>query len=883
MFVYVKHSAHHGLLSIWLTIASIFCVPAILAQEGDQRSQADQYEFMDRDESDDEIASELARLKACFSLSYPNQILFSQESGFYYEDFFLDIGFSGETEDPIFYTLDGSLPTPSSIKYLGAIDIQIPEDAGSLYKAYVVRARSFSDTVATSQIASKTYLTFSDPDDRFSYPVISLLSDPGNFFDYDTGIYVKGANYDTGNSRWTGNYFMTGIEWERDVRIHYLTTSGELVLDQDAGVRIHGGLQRTAPQKSLRFYAREEYGQNKFNYQLLPQKKKNEYKRFLLRTSFGCWNSTIIKDHLAASLVKGLGFEIMDYRPVIVFLNGEYWGIQTIRDYFGVHYISEQYDVDKDSVNIGLDTWTYEGSPEKAIELDQILDSTGFSDSELLQEIGSRLDISSTINYYNAEIYLNNYDWPNGNRRWWYVPEYDKGRMDWLFYDVDASFNGRGGVGHNMLYQATVPSDGWPNPPQSTKLLNGLLEIPYIRNEFITRAAYLMNYKLHADTIIPVINRIKAEYALEMPGHFARWNSLSDSIWESRIESALIAFARDRRDYVNQHYISKFGLSGTSKLTIDVIPRRMGQVYIADMPVPYLNNTGVYFNDVPIRLIAIPEPGYQFSHWELPYESDSDTISITLSADTSIVAVFEPGNLDERLIKINEVMSKNRTSIRDNKNELEDWIEIYNGGENAFDLSGLFLSDKHEDLFKWRIPDLYSDSVRISPQGFILFYADKETSQGVLHCNFKLNSSGESIFLTKKISGFPVILDSMTYQALTEDVSWGRVPDGSDTLLMMDIPSPLGTNQLPSSILKQEFEGSLIIYPNPAGDFVHIHLDSEQNQSNRFVIYNMSGIIIKTLEYFGSEQSIDISDLQPGVYIVGLEGDPIHWAKLLIQ
>ena len=39
---------------------------------------------------------------------------------------------------------------------------------------------------------------------------------------------------------------------ERDVHIQYFTTSGEMVIDQDAGVRIHGGRQRNrSVQESL--------------------------------------------------------------------------------------------------------------------------------------------------------------------------------------------------------------------------------------------------------------------------------------------------------------------------------------------------------------------------------------------------------------------------------------------------------------------------------------------------------------------------------------------------------------------------------------------------------------------------------------------------------
>jgi hypothetical protein len=478
---------------------------------------------------------------------------------------------------------------------------------------------------------------------------------------------------------------------------------------------------------------------------------------------------------------------------------------------------------------------------------------------------------------------LNNYDWPGGNRRWWNSSEYDNGRIRWIFYDLDAAFTGRGGVSHNKLQQATVPSDGWPNPPAATKLLSSLLENQQFQNEFITRAAYLMNYYFHADTIIPEIERMKAEYAPEMPNHLKRWSYGSFASWENNIESALVNFARDRRYYVNQHYISKFGLSGISELTVQVNSPEMGQVYINDMPVPYLNNTGVYFNDVPIRLSAIPKPGFQFSHWETQIVSRFDTLAVSLSSDTLIHAVFEAGQLSERNIWINEVMSKNATSVLDNCNEREDWIEIYNNNNVPFNLGGLYLTDDLELPFKMRIPDLYPDSVTIQAFGFGLFFADNEYGQGVRHCNFKLNSDGETICLIKKVSGIPVILDSMTYNSLPVDVSWGRFPDGMPVWREFENPSPGKSNIVLSSDLIEDQQTELHLFPNPSTSFVNVKLKSHGYQLHRLRIYSLSGTILKVAEFHGSKLTIDISNLPPGLYIVGIEEEPMLKLKLIVQ
>ncbi|MEA3479006.1 MAG: T9SS type A sorting domain-containing protein, partial [Bacteroidota bacterium] len=372
-------------------------------------------------------------------------------------------------------------------------------------------------------------------------------------------------------------------------------------------------------------------------------------------------------------------------------------------------------------------------------------------------------------------------------------------------------------------------------------------------------------------------------YAPEMHDHLERWSYGSYATWENNIQNALINFARDRRQYVNQHYISKFGLSGTSALTVQVNSSEMGQVYINDMPVPYLNNTGEYFNDVPIRLAAIPKPGFQFSHWELPDASTFDTLTFSLVSDTLIRAVFEAGQQSEKNIRINEVMSKNATSVCDNWNEHEDWIELYNHNDVPYNLGGLYLTDDWELPFKWLIPDRYADSVTLEPYGFGLFYADNEFFQGVRHCNFKLNSDGETIFLLKNVTGIPVILDSVTYNPLSEDTSWGRIPDGVPVWKEFDTPTPGKSNVALSSDQIEAHQTKLHLFPNPATSYVNVQLKSDAYQSHRLTIYSLSGAILKTVEFYGSKKTIDISNLTPGIYIVGIEDEPMLRMKLIIQ
>jgi len=127
-----------------------------------------------------------------------------------------------------------------------------------------------------------------------------------------------------------------------------------------------------------------------------------------------------------------------------------------------------------------------------------------------------------------------------------------------------------------------------------------------------------------------------------------------------------------------------------------------------------------------------------------------------------------------------------------------DWIEIYNGGEEAVMLGGYYMSDDITDPESmYMIPDTYPDSVTVEAGGFILFYANKEEASSVFNLNFKLSGDGESIGFW---SPEQVFVDSLTYGPQIADTSYGRFTDGTDNWFMMPDYTPGESNRNPSSI-----------------------------------------------------------------------------------
>lgn len=171
---------------------------------------------------------------------------------------------------------------------------------------------------------------------------------------------------------------------------------------------------------------------------------------------------------------------------------------------------------------------------------------------------------------------------------------------------------------------------------------------------------------------------------------------------------------------------------------------------------------------------------------------------------------------------VNEFMASNSMSFPGPEGDYPDWIEIYNAGNEAVNLSGYYLSDVLDDPeAMYQIPGTYPDSVTVAAGSFILFYANKGEESSVLNLNFKLSGGGESIGLWNAES---VILDSFTYGDQSTDISYGRYPDGTDTWEFMTDITPGSSNiySEPASVelfINEFMASNDDAFPGPEGDF----------------------------------------------------------------
>ena len=414
-------------------------------------------------------------------------VSFSMPSGFYDDAFYLELD-AGENE--IYYTLDSSDPDSNSMRYTGPILIKDASENENVYcliedvspyndvdilekngfsqtyryqvpqqpvdKVNVVKAVSVDDKGNYSRVMEAVYFVgFKDKKGYDGINIMTITTDPDNLFSRETGIYVMGKTFDdnvvdgvvqyearNANSI-KANYRQKGREWERKATIHCFDANGGLIFSGDYGIRIQGNTTRARLPKSLNIYARKEYGQTVFDTgQLFAP--YNNLKSLNLHTSL---NGTMFKDYLVSEFVEGLDVTCRKHVPCALFLDGEYWGIYWMTPRFKADYMGQVFGVEDNNLFLVKQNRIEIGFEEDRALLDELVEyitGNDMSIDENYQHVCEMIDMQSYIEYFAAEIYIANTDWPEFNQAMWRTKyrasgTYSDCKWRWILFDVDMS------------------------------------------------------------------------------------------------------------------------------------------------------------------------------------------------------------------------------------------------------------------------------------------------------------------------------------------------------------------------------------------------------------------------------------------------------------
>ncbi len=610
----------------------------------------------------------------------------SYESGFYVEPIEVQLT---NTQNGVnyHYTLDGSEPTTTDPVFPTSLlieDISENEDnislipttpstapdwfkwfppMGNVFKGTNLRVKGFSETGIAHKSVTRNFFVNEEIFSKFDIPVVAISVDPDDLFSPSSGIYA--------------NFHQRDRAWERKANIHYFEPDGTIGFKTDMGLRIHGGNSRRYALKSFRLYFRNAFGKNTIDYPILKDKDFNQHQRLILRNSGSDWSRTYFRDAFVQNILHGFSdVEFQGFQPTVSFVNGEFWGLLNFRGRYDDNYLQLKYGIEELDLLETTGSVVY-GSNSEYTSLTNFLQSNDLNVPENYEEVKSRMDVENFCDYHILQIFSMNTDQPGKNVRFWKSNELDN-KWRWMWFDLDDSFlygphcsYDRNGfvfnTGLNTISSTTInPASNnpvWaPNGPLQTAPLRNILGSDEFKTYFINRFGDLLNTAFEPAYLFHKIDSIYSIIEPYMEQHYRRWYRPEPEFHEEHLEY-LYLFSENRQAYTREQLVDFFELSGDYELTVDVASGE-GYIHLNTIAIDTITPTitspvypwkGIYFNDVPIKLKAIPREGYAFSHWDGLVFSTEDEIEVSAAEAIYLEAHFLPSDSINSVSDLNHI------------------------------------------------------------------------------------------------------------------------------------------------------------------------------------------------------------------------------------
>lgn len=545
------------------------------------------------------------------------------------------------------YTTTGREPQASSPVFPDSLVVS---------ETTVLKLRAFCDDslIIPSFIDFNTYFI----KDKFSLPVFSVAAD-------------RLINLAEGNKELRP---VGSIEYFDRSRQRRSTGYGEL--------NSHGQDSWVLDQRSLDWITRDEMGYAAALYQpLFDLSDRREYQRFIFRASgddnYPAINdgyhdhSTHMRDEYVHTLSKegGMALDVRTPQRAIVYLNGRYWGVYTIRERPDDHdFTDHYYKQDKYELQY-LQTWAYtwaEYGGDKAISdwqeiRDFILDND-MSQAANYSRVDEAIDLVSLSDYFIMNLNVVASDWLNYNTGWWRGLN-DKGshkKWGYTLWDNDATFDyyiNYSGVPN--VSPTALPCDieqiahyidaffgGTDVGKHEQILLKLLTESATFRQLYYSRYADLMNTVFTCENMTATLDRMIAEIEGEMPRHIQRWGGSMDE-WRENLDR-LRSFVESRCNRLADGLTDCYEPDNYYPLTIMTDPPGMGDITLNTLKHSTLPWTGTYYDEMDQLVSTASKVNDQiFSHWLSKgkkitiHDSTLASTGIRLLGPDTLVAVFK--------------------------------------------------------------------------------------------------------------------------------------------------------------------------------------------------------------------------------------------------
>ena len=526
------------------------------------------------------------------------------KAGGFYTGSSVSVGFETPTAgETIRYTTDGKEPTLASMAYTPGANL-------TYNKTTVIRAKTFATGKLSSDVISATFFL---ENRTFDLPVNSIITDPVNLFDNTIGIYTRGTNGLTGRGETTPANW--NRPWHRPANYELFDVKKVCQINQELDISINGGWTRARNLKSLRIKPRNKFGNNHLNYDFFPFTKPNQkYKDILLRNSGNDFGASMIKDGFIQSLFlkSKMNLDLQAYQPSVVFMNGEYYGIENIRERAGSDYVYSNYGLKDGEFYMAEDSELPTYPPY--IEFINYVTQNDIQQTAVYDNVCNMMDIDNYMDYIVSMVYCGNQDWPWNNLIIW--RPVNNGKWRWITFDTDSGFENANPAAANEALDRLYNGRGNANENYAQVLPRELTKNQTFANRLVDRFAIRISTDFDAQRVIAVLDSVCALVKNEIPYHQAKWGGN-----HAGKVNTMRNFANARQSALLNKVSARY-LNNASIQNVNISSNITSARYMFNSePLQYANANIRYFNNRQLKLEAKPVRGYKFKHWEYPSSS----------------------------------------------------------------------------------------------------------------------------------------------------------------------------------------------------------------------------------------------------------------------
>lgn len=414
----------------------------------------------------------------------------------------------------IHYTLDGSIPTASSPVF--NMDISID-------KSVLLRSAVFIGNTKISNEQSYDFFVHTN----HSLPIISL------------SLASNEATDSYGNFLSTKKGHLFG-------QLRFYEADKKMMLEHKIKLELHGESLNAAPQKSFRLTMVDEDGNRQgVSYPFFGQDSPTYFTSLILRNDEAKY--THLREQVANQIVaEATKLDVQRGRPVVLYINGQYWGLYFLRERFDETYFEQKYSLKSDALSLleillggdikGSLSPINKKSEEDAKTLNKLVKEISRCKGCVSYSVADNIvDMENLIDYLFFEFYFANFDWPYNNYKVWryqseqlYLPESEfidqlDGRFRWLFFDSDVSFGAGRATQESMI--AAAKGDPYEQLIDNAFPFRNIFYGPTFMKLYMNKMESLFAKQLSPENTDKLVDYWAAQIRSEMPAEIERWKN----------------------------------------------------------------------------------------------------------------------------------------------------------------------------------------------------------------------------------------------------------------------------------------------------------------------------------------------------------------------